>query len=66
MLFVPCNGKCTDTGLTCGGCGRTHADVAQTRKMVGELAEYVRMKNYENPEEFAAFINHAILYKLAN
>ncbi len=66
MQFVPCNGKCTDSGSHCEGCGRAHEDVAITRKMVGDMAAYVQKKQYDNPEEFARFINHAILFKLAN
>ena len=66
MIFSPCNGKCTDQGTHCEGCGRTHAEVAETRKMVADLVAYAQKKNYENAEEYANSIARSVIYKLQN
>jgi len=66
MIFSPCNGKCTDQGTNCEGCGRTHAEVAETRKMVADLVAYAQKKNYENVEEYANSIARSVVYKLQN
>lgn len=66
MIFSPCNGKCTDQGTNCEGCGRTHAEVAETRKMVADMVAYAQKKNYENAEEYANSIARSVIYKLQN
>jgi len=53
MKFSPCIDKCTQEGSHCEGCGRTHQEIAETKKMVMALVNYAKMKNYENNEEFA-------------
>lgn len=66
MIFSPCNGKCTDEGTHCEGCGRTHEEVAETRKLVGDLVAYAQKKNYENAEDYANSIARSVIYKLQN
>jgi predicted Fe-S protein YdhL (DUF1289 family) len=67
MKFSPCiSGKCTYEGTHCEGCGRTHEEIAETKKMIKELVSYAQMKEYENIEEFADFIGKSVLNKLQN
>ena len=61
MKFSPCIDKCTKEGSHCEGCGRTHQEIAETKKMVMALVNYAKMKNYENSEEFASAIGKKIL-----
>jgi predicted Fe-S protein YdhL (DUF1289 family) len=64
MKFNPCTGKCTQDGTHCEGCGRTHEEVAATKKIVKDMVNYIQEKNYENPEEFTNSIAHGVMYKL--
>lgn len=66
MIFSPCTGKCTDTGTHCEGCGRTHQEVAETRKFVADMVGYAQSKNYENVEDFANSIARGVIYKYQN
>jgi len=67
MKFSPCiTGKCTDQGTFCEGCGRTHEEIAETKKMIKALVSFAQMKEYENYEDFASFIAKGIVSKLQN
>jgi predicted Fe-S protein YdhL (DUF1289 family) len=37
MKFIPCKGSafCTETGTHCEGCGRSHSEIAETRRYHG-------------------------------
>jgi predicted Fe-S protein YdhL (DUF1289 family) len=60
MKFSPCIDKCTQDGSHCEGCGRTHQEIAETKKMVMALVNYAKMKNYENSAEFADAVGKKI------
>ncbi len=64
MKFSPCTGQCTDEGTHCAGCGRTHEEVAETKKLVMDLVSYAHKMNYENPADFAGFVANNMLFKL--
>jgi len=67
MKFSPCIAdKCTDQGSNCEGCGRTHEEIAETKKMIKALVTYAQIKGYENHADFADFIGKSILNKLQN
>lgn len=67
MKFNPCvSGKCTDQGTHCEGCGRTHEEIAKTKKMIGALVSFAQKMDYENHEDFANFIGKSVLKKLQN
>ena len=53
MIFKPCNGECTEGGTHCEGCGRTQEEVAEMRRLVGELVAYAQKMEYENIEDYA-------------
>ncbi len=56
--FTPCKGKtaCRDDGEKCLTCGRSFAEIEQTRSMIDALAEFVIAQGYENADEFAAYV----------
>lgn len=67
MKFNPCiSGKCTDQGMHCEGCGRSHEEIADTKKLIMSVAALAQAQGYENHEEFADFIAKGILKKLQN
>ena len=64
MKFIACNGECTDEGICCEGCGRTHQEIDAMRKPVEELAELATKMEYENIGDFANAVAGSIKYKL--
>jgi hypothetical protein len=67
MKFSPCiSGKCTYEGTHCEGCGRSHEEIAETKKMIKELVSYAQKMEFENFEDFANFIGKSVLNKLQN
>ncbi len=66
MKFSPCTGQCTQEGTHCNGCGRTHQEVAETKRMIVELVDFARQMEYENRQDFASFVAHSILFRLEN
>jgi len=65
MKFSPCiSGQCTEGGSHCGGCGRSRIEIAETKQLVKNLVEFSQKQNYENVDEFAAFINKSFLKKV--
>jgi len=64
MKFNPCiAGQCTEEGSHCQGCGRSHQEIAETKKMVGKLVEFAKRQEYDNIEVFADFIAKNIVKK---
>ena len=65
MKFSPCiPGKCTYQGSHCESCGRTHEEIAETKKMIKDLVDFAQRQDYENIEDFATFIGKNVLNKL--
>lgn len=56
--FTSCKGKtaCRDDGAICLTCGRSFAEIEQTRNMIDALAEFVLAQGYDNVGEFAAYV----------
>lgn len=56
--FVPCKGQnaCRDDGTTCLTCGRSLAEIEETRRLVDGLAELAETYRYDNVAEFAAYV----------
>jgi hypothetical protein len=56
--FNPCKGKtaCRDDGEKCLTCGRSFAEIEQSRNLVDALAEFVCAQGYDNVGEFAAYV----------
>ena len=64
MKFNPCNGNCTEDGEVCGGCGRTHEEIAEMKKLVANLVGFAKKMEYENFEGFANGVAGSIKYQL--
>ena len=56
--FNPCKGKtaCRDDGEKCLTCGRSFAEIEQTRNLIDALAEFVCAQGYDNVNEFTAYV----------
>ena len=66
MKFNPCTDECTKEGTHCEGCGRSHEEIAETKKLVMALVNFAQKIEYENIEEFADSIGSNVLKKLQN
>ena len=66
LRFIPCKDRnaCTEDGLICKGCGRSHEEIACTRAIVAELVSFVSTMQYENPEDFLAYITRKVTKKI--
>ncbi|MFP4280645.1 MAG: hypothetical protein ACLFQI_11695 [Halochromatium sp.] len=56
--FEPCHGKdaCRDDGERCLTCGRPLNEIARLRAAIDELASLALDADYENDEEYAAYV----------
>lgn len=67
MKFNPCvSGQCTDQGTHCQGCGRSHEEIAETKRLIGSLVAFAQAQHYENYEDFAQFVAKSVVKKLQN
>ena len=64
MKFNPCTNNCTYEGTHCEGCGRSHAEIAETKKLVMAIVNFVQEQAYENVEGFTNAIGQSVLKKL--
>jgi len=64
MKFTPCQDQCTKEGVYCQGCGRSHEEIAETKKLVAALVEFALKQDYENVEEFGGAMGKSIAKKL--
>jgi len=64
--FNPCKDRnaCTENGMMCNGCGRTHVEIARTRAIVADVVSFLSTMHYENPEEFMAYLTRKVLKKV--
>lgn len=64
--FNPCKDRnaCTEDGTICKGCGRTHPEIAQTRAITADLVYFISNMDYENPDEFMAYLSRKVLKKI--
>jgi len=64
MKFIPCNSECTYEGTHCKGCGRSHKEIAENKKLIMAIVEFAQRQGYENIEEFANVIGKQVYKKL--
>jgi len=65
MKFNPCvSGQCTEDGTHCGGCGRSHEEIAETKQLVMNIVNFSKKQDYDNTDEFANFIHKNLAKKL--
>jgi len=64
--FNPCKGKdaCRDDGERCLTCGRKLTEVARTVFLMNELSDFVIEQDYDNVDEFAAYIARKLVKKV--
>jgi len=56
--FRPCAGKtaCRDDNVNCLNCGRSLAAIEETRRLIEALTEFVLAEDYDNVDEFTAYV----------
>ena len=61
--FTPCKGKqfCRDDGNRCLSCGRQLDEIVWLRDLIDQLASLANEYNYDNLEEYAAYINTKVI-----
>ncbi len=64
MKFTPCQDLCCSDGEICQGCGRSMAEIAETKQIVKTAVEFIKQQGYDNPEDFVAAISKSILKKV--
>jgi hypothetical protein len=64
MKFNPCIDKCSSEGTHCEGCGRSHVEIAETKKLVMAVVNFIEEQEYENPELFVGAISKSILKRV--
>ena len=64
MKFTPCIDQCTSEGTHCQGCGRSHQEIADTKKLVLSIVDFIKTQEYENSEEFLNKITKSVLKRL--
>lgn len=64
MKFTPCADLCTYEGTHCEGCGRSHAEIAETKKLVMSIVNFIQTQQYENSEDFLNAVSKSVLKKL--
>lgn len=66
MKFNPCINRnlCTEDGTHCRACGRSHEEIQKTRALTTQVADFLKEMNYENPEDFFAFLQRKVIRKL--
>ena len=64
MKFSPCTGECTEEGTHCEGCGRSHEEITEMKKLVGNLVAFAEKMEYENIDDFANGVAGSIKYKM--
>lgn len=64
--FEPCKGKtaCRDDGTRCLTCGRSFAEIEQTRALIDALAEFALKQEYDNEEAFATYVADKMVKKV--
>lgn len=64
--FNPCKGKdaCRDDGERCLTCGRKLTEVARLVFLMNELSDFVIEQDYDNVEEFAAYLARKLVKKV--
>jgi hypothetical protein len=64
--FVTCINRnaCTEDGTHCRACGRSHEEIQSTRELTSLVADFVKRMNYENPQDFLAYLQRKVEKKI--
>jgi hypothetical protein len=68
MRFEQCQGKytCHDDGVYCLRCGRSLVEIATLRSLLDQLAGLALAYDYENVEDYTAYIAHKLPNMIAH
>lgn len=66
--FTPCQGKtaCRDNGSRCLTCGRDFDEILWLRDLMDQLANLAIEHDYENVDEYAAYVARKLQKMLAH
>lgn len=66
MQFKPCVNRtaCTEDGTHCRACGRSHKEIAQVRQLVNDTFALINKWEYDNIDDFFAYLQKKIGKKL--
>lgn len=66
MQFKPCVNRnaCTEDSTHCQACGRSHEEIAQLRQLVNDTYALFCKWQYDNPDDFFAYLQKKIGKKL--
>jgi hypothetical protein len=64
MKFNPCADLCTYDGSHCQGCGRSHEEIAATKKLVMSIVDFVQTQQYDNSDDFIDAVSKSARKKL--
>jgi hypothetical protein len=66
-IFTPSKGRtaCRDDSVKCLTCGRSSAEIEQTRNLIDALAEFVCAQGYDNVNEFATYVADKVEKKVS-
>lgn len=64
--FKPCLGKtaCAENETHCLTCGRALTTIARTRELVDDLVALAMEEDYDNVEDFMAYISRRVCKKI--
>lgn len=64
--FTPCRGKtaCRDDGNICLVCGRRLQEIEATRRLIDALADLAVQYQYDNADDFAAYVASKLAKKI--
>lgn len=66
--FKACLGRnaCRDDGQRCLTCGRSFEEINATKEVVDTVFNFVREMEYDNHDEFTAYLSRKIAKKIAH
>ena len=64
--FTRCRGKtaCLEDAAGCRACGRSLEEIAQTRALIEQAARFILDREYDNADEFAAYLAEKIMKRV--
>lgn len=65
MKFSPCIKQCTKDSTFCQGCGRSHAEIGETKALAKKITAHMLEYGYEDPENFLKVLNKKSLDRFA-
>jgi hypothetical protein len=64
MKFTPCQDQCTYEGTHCEGCGRSHQEISDNKRLVMSVVGFIKTHNYENADLFMEVMSKSVLKKV--